>query len=52
MNKLDYTILELINMLVTMERILKSSMGTVLAVERTSSKRKSIGKKKAKSTKK
>ena len=33
MNKLDCTILELINMLVTTEGILKNSRGTILAVE-------------------
>ena len=52
MNKLDCTISELVNMLVTTKGTLKSSRGTVLAVERTSSKRKSTEKKKAKSTKK
>ena len=42
MNKLDYTKSELVNMLVTTEKILKSSRVTVLAVEQiSSSKRKS-----------
>ena len=36
-NKLHCTIFKLINMLVTMKDTLKSSRGTVLAVERTSS---------------
>ena len=53
MNKLDCTILKLISMLVTMEGILKSLRGSVLAMEQTSSsKRKSVGRKKAKSAKK
>ena len=52
MNKLNCTIPELVNMLVTTEEILKSLRGTILAVERTSSKRKSIWKKKARSAKK
>ena len=52
MNKLDCTIPELINMLVTTKGTLKSSRGTVLVVGRTSFKRKSTGKKKAKSVKK
>ena len=53
MNKLDCTIFKLVNMLVTTEGTLKSSRDTVLTVERTSSsKRKSIGRKKAKSVKK
>ena len=53
MNKLDCTISELVNMLVTIEGTMKSSRGTVLTVEWTfSSKRKSIGRKKAKSIKK
>ena len=38
MNKLDCTISELVNMLVTTEETLKSSKGTVLIMERTSSK--------------
>ena len=52
MNKLDCTISELVNMFVTTEGILKSSRGTILAVERTSSKKKSTEKKKTKSAKK
>ena len=52
MNKLDCTIPKLVNMLITTERTLKSSRGTVLAVEQTSSKRKSTRKKKTKSAKK
>ena len=52
MNKLDCTISELVNMLVTTEKILKSSRDTVLTVKQTSSKKKSIEKKKAKSAKK
>ena len=53
MNKFDCTILELINMLVTMEGTLKSSRSTILAAERTSSSKwKSIGRKKVKSAKK
>ena len=53
MNKLDYTIPEFVYMLVTTEGTLKSSRGSVLTVERTSSsKRKSVGRKKAKSAKK
>ena len=52
MNELDCTIPKLVNMLVTMEEILKSSRGTVLTVERTSSKRKSSWKKKIKFAKK
>ena len=51
-NKLDCTIPKLVNMLVTTEKTLKSSKGTILAVERTSSKRKSTEKKKTKSAKK
>ena len=39
MNKVDRTIPELVNMLVTTEETLKSSRGTVLAVEWTSFKR-------------
>ena len=42
MNKLDYTMPKLINMLVIADKILKSSKGTVLTMERTFSiKRKS-----------
>ena len=52
MNKHDCTISELVNMLVITEETLKSSRGTVLNVERTSSKRKSTEKKKIKSAKK
>ena len=52
MNKLDCTISELVNMLVTTEGTLKSSSGTVLIVEWISSKRKSTRKKKVKSMKK
>ena len=53
MNKLDYSILKRVNMLVTTEGTLKSSWGTVLAVEQISSfKRKSIERKKVKSIKK
>ena len=51
-NKIDSTLSELLNMLVTVEGILKSLKGTVLIVERTSSKRKSFFKKKKKPTKK
>ncbi len=47
MNKIEYTKLELLNMLVTTEGALKGSRGTVLAAELASaSKRKSTGKKK------
>ena len=53
MNKFDCTIPELVNMLVTTEGTLKSSRGAILVVKWTSSsKRKSIGRKKVKSTKK
>ena len=52
MNKIDVTLPELLNMLVTAEGILKSSRGTVLAMERASSKKKSSFKKKKKSIKK
>ena len=51
-NKLYCTIPKLVNMLVTTKRTLKSSMGTVLAVEQTSFKRKFTKKRKAKSAKK
>ena len=51
MNKLDRTISELINMLVTTEETLKSSRDTILIVELTFSKRKSTEKKKVKSAK-
>ena len=47
MNKLDYTLLELLNMLVITEGTLKSSKGSILSIERASRpKRKSLGKKK------
>ena len=47
MNKLDYTLSELLNMLVVIEGTLKSSKGSVLSVEQASRrKRKSLGKKK------
>ena len=52
MNKLNCNIPELVNMLVATERILKSSKGTVFAMERTSFKKKSGWKKKAKFIKK
>ena len=53
MNKLDCIIPKLINMLVTAKEILRSSRGTILTVERTSSiRRKSGWKKKNKSAKK
>ena len=52
MNKLDCTILKLVNMLVTIERTLKNSRGTVLAMEWTSFKRKFSWKKKNKFAKK
>ena len=53
MNKLDYTLLELVNMLVTIEETLKSSRGSILAVEQAfSSKKKSSVKKKNKIMKK
>ena len=52
MNKLDCTIPELVNMLVATEGTLKSSKGTILAMEQTSFKRKSTRKKKIKSVKK
>ena len=48
MNKIDATLPELLNMLVTIEGTLKSSRDIVLAVQRTSSKRKSSFKKKKK----
>ena len=48
MNKIDYTLSELLNMLVTAEGTLKSSKGMVLAVEQASSQRKSTEKKKNK----
>ena len=52
MNKIDITLSKLLNMLVTVEDTLKSSRGTVLAVERASSKRKSSFNKNKKSVKK
>ena len=52
MNKIDATLSELLNMLVTVEGTLKSSRGTVLVVERAFSKRKSSFKKKKKPAKK
>ena len=53
MNKLDCTISELVNMLVTTKGTLKSSRGTILNMEQTSSSnRKSTGRKKVKSAKK
>ena len=51
-NKLNCTIPELVNMLVTMEGTLKSSRDIVLTVEWISSKKKSTEKKKVKSAKK
>ena len=46
-NKLDYTLPELLNMLVVIKGTLKSSKGSVLSVEHASRlKRKSLGKKK------
>ena len=45
-NKLDYTLSELVSVLVITEGTLKSSRGTVLILEQASSKRKSIWKKK------
>ena len=52
MNKLDYNLSELINMLVTTEGTLKSSKGSIVTIERTPSKRKSQKKKKNKPAKK
>ena len=46
MHKMQGTLAELMNILVMTELSLKSSKGSVLTVERTSSKRKSFGKKK------
>ena len=47
MNKLDYTLPELLNMLVVIEDTLKSSKSSILSVEHASRpKRKSLGKKK------
>ena len=45
MHKLQNSLAELMNMLVTAELSMKGSKGSVLAMERTSSKRKSYGKK-------
>ena len=42
MHKIQCTLAELMNMLVTAELSLKGSKGSVLTVERTSSKRKSV----------
>ena len=47
MHKMQCTLVELMNMLVMAELSLKGSKGSVLTVERTSSKRKSFGKKKS-----
>ena len=52
MNKIDNTLSELLNMLVTAESTLKDSRGMVLTVEWASSKRKSSFKKKKKLVKK
>ena len=52
MNKLDCNLSELVNILVTTEGTLKSSRGSILAVEQAPSKRKSQRKKKNKLTKK
>ena len=46
MHKMQCTLAELINMLVTAELSMKGSKGSILTVEQTSSKRKSFGKKK------
>ena len=46
MHKMQCTLAELMNMLVTAELSMKGSKGSVLTVERTSSKRKFFGKKK------
>ena len=51
MNKLDCNLSKLVNILVTAESILKSSKGSVLTVQRTSSRRRPQ-EKKNKSTKK
>ena len=51
-NKIDSTLSELLNMLVTTEGILKSLRDTVLTVKCASSKRKSSFKKKKKLAKK
>ena len=52
MNKIDATLPELLNMLVTTKGTLKSSRGIVLVMEQASSKRKSSFKKKKKPMKK
>ena len=52
MNKLDYNLSELVNMLVTAKGSLKSLRGLIFVVERTSSKRESQEKKKNKLAKK
>ena len=52
MNKIDSTLLELLNMLVTVEGTLKSSRDMILTVEWAFSQRKSSFKKKKKSVKK
>ena len=46
MHKMQCTLAELMNMLVTAELSMKGSKGSVLTVEQTSSKRKSFEKKK------
>ena len=46
MHKLQNTLAELMNKLVTTELFMKGSKGSVLAMEQTSFKRKSFGKKK------
>ena len=51
-NKIDATLLELLNMLVIVEGTLKSSSGMVVTVEQASSKRKTSFKRKKKPTKK
>ena len=52
MNKLDCTISELVNMLITTKETLKSSRDIIFTVEQTSFKRKTTKKKKTKSAKK
>ena len=52
MNKIDSTLLELLNILVIAKGTLKNLRGMIFTVERTPSKRKSTEKKKVKSTKK
>ena len=52
MHKLQNSLAELMNMLVTAELSMKGSKGSVLAMERTSSKRKSYGNKKKTAKKK